>query len=331
MNVQYHDRQTGRMGYVDLLRAYGIVLMIMGHIGFGGVFDKYIHAFHMPLFFVISGFFYKPCSLPVIMKKRFRTLLVPYIVFGIFYTALWFLKIGRVDRRLLYIFLWENTADGGPAIAGALWFLTALFFCEVLYHLIQKIDRELIRTMLIVLVSAAGMAWAGYLQFRLPYGLEAAMVGVGLFHGGRLLREKFSILTKLPFFVSILVFAVFSVLSMKNGYINLRVGAYGNWALFWLNALGMTISLLNLARFIDHFTGPGILGGYLNGIGKNSIIYLCFNQWAILETRSVLNRVSGGSVLPGINWIILILVMAELFILQKLICNTRLKILVGRD
>ena len=35
---------------IDILRALGILLMVMGHIGFGGAFDKFIHAFHMPMF-----------------------------------------------------------------------------------------------------------------------------------------------------------------------------------------------------------------------------------------------------------------------------------------
>lgn len=48
-----------RLDYIDIFRALGIILMVMGHIGFGSKFDKFIHAFHMPMFFWISGFFIK--------------------------------------------------------------------------------------------------------------------------------------------------------------------------------------------------------------------------------------------------------------------------------
>ena len=47
-----------RLDYVDLFRGIGILLMIMGHVGFGAHFDKFIYAFHVPMFFVISGFLY---------------------------------------------------------------------------------------------------------------------------------------------------------------------------------------------------------------------------------------------------------------------------------
>ena len=34
-------------------------MMVMRHIGVGATFDKFIHAFHMPMFFLVSGFLYK--------------------------------------------------------------------------------------------------------------------------------------------------------------------------------------------------------------------------------------------------------------------------------
>ena len=45
-----------RIDTVDVLRAVGILIMVMGHVGFGGKFDRYIHSFHMPLFVLISGY-----------------------------------------------------------------------------------------------------------------------------------------------------------------------------------------------------------------------------------------------------------------------------------
>ena len=52
------DNMNKRLTYMDIFRGMGIILMIMGHVGFGKVFDHFIHAFHMPMFFFISGFFY---------------------------------------------------------------------------------------------------------------------------------------------------------------------------------------------------------------------------------------------------------------------------------
>ncbi|WP_230399228.1 acyltransferase family protein [Novisyntrophococcus fermenticellae] len=76
--------RKSRMDYIDIYIAFGIILMVMGHIGFGGKFDQFIHAFHMPMFFFISGFFYKEKHIDV--KKcafdKAKKLLTPYFVFG---------------------------------------------------------------------------------------------------------------------------------------------------------------------------------------------------------------------------------------------------------
>lgn len=72
-----------RKKYIDYAKGIGIILMIMGHIGFGQKFDIWIHSFHMPLFFVISGVLYrKPDDMRQHIRKRIRSLLVPYTCWG---------------------------------------------------------------------------------------------------------------------------------------------------------------------------------------------------------------------------------------------------------
>ena len=48
-----------RVTSADFFKGIGIVCMIMAHIGFGDTFNHYVHAFHMPMFFFASGYFFK--------------------------------------------------------------------------------------------------------------------------------------------------------------------------------------------------------------------------------------------------------------------------------
>ncbi len=50
--------ENKRIDYIALFRGSWIILMLMGHINFGAHFDHPIHAFHMPMFFFVSGFFF---------------------------------------------------------------------------------------------------------------------------------------------------------------------------------------------------------------------------------------------------------------------------------
>ena len=52
-------RTIQRYDYIDYLRAVGIILMVLAHIPLSDSFVHYVHGFHMPLFFVVSGFLFK--------------------------------------------------------------------------------------------------------------------------------------------------------------------------------------------------------------------------------------------------------------------------------
>lgn len=73
-----------RRAEVDLLRAFGIILMVLGHVGLGNQFSHFIHAFHMPMWFIVSGYFVNIDSdVKHYVQKRFKSLIIPYLCWGI--------------------------------------------------------------------------------------------------------------------------------------------------------------------------------------------------------------------------------------------------------
>ena len=57
------DITTKRIDYVDIAKGIGIVLVVMGHNDFALISPfahKFIYSFHMPMFFFMSGMFFKP-------------------------------------------------------------------------------------------------------------------------------------------------------------------------------------------------------------------------------------------------------------------------------
>ena len=69
---------------LDVLKGFGIILMVLGHMHFDDqYFGKYIFGFHMPLFFIASGFLYNnKRSIKQTVISKAKSLLVPYYVFG---------------------------------------------------------------------------------------------------------------------------------------------------------------------------------------------------------------------------------------------------------
>ena len=118
-----------RVLYLDNLKGFAILLVILGHAiqycerpGSYDVLYKIIYSFHMPLFMTISGYFGISKNVSVIpsTQKRFKRLMIPYLIFGI---------IGCLARKGDYIQLLISPDS-------FLWFLWDLFFISLLTNII---------------------------------------------------------------------------------------------------------------------------------------------------------------------------------------------------
>lgn len=48
---------NNRLSYMDIAKGFGILCVIAGHMG-NETINRFVFSFHMPLFFLISGYFY---------------------------------------------------------------------------------------------------------------------------------------------------------------------------------------------------------------------------------------------------------------------------------
>lgn len=53
---------------IDIMKGIGIILMVVGHSGYPSFLRNFIYTFHMPLFFMISGYLITESKLNVIKK-----------------------------------------------------------------------------------------------------------------------------------------------------------------------------------------------------------------------------------------------------------------------
>ena len=90
MNEQALNISTGRKYWIDVLRALGIILVVLGHVSQEPNTVIFIYAFHMPLFFLLSGFLFNRhrYDLRTFIIRRSQKLLLPYAFFYLL-TLLW--------------------------------------------------------------------------------------------------------------------------------------------------------------------------------------------------------------------------------------------------
>lgn len=327
-----------REDWIDILRAVGILFMVMGHVEFGGVFDRYIHTFHMPVFFLISGYLYsskKEIGLGKLLLSKVKRLLLPYVVYAIINYLFWLVL--KIDTEVnpvepLIRLVTYNTRK--LPIAGALWFLTALFFAEVIYIILDRLIKiSLVRTIVVFLISIAFSFEMNMTTFRLPLTIDIAFVCIGFYELGRLFKkaaEKYSLkeaksVIVIPVGAGLLL--VNAVLAFVNEYVNIKSGWFGIVPLFWFNAvLGSGAYYCFSIWFSNVSKETNIIKKFLIGIGKGSIIYLGLNQ-LVIEIVSTSYDVLG---LPESYYvrasIILILTIAMLSLISFLIGKVKNKV-----
>ena len=130
-----------RICYIDIAKGFAMLCIIAGHFGIVSA-ERFVFTFHVPLFFLLSGYFLstKVSFLPF-MKQKARQLLVPYYVTGVVLlivaTVVNHFVWPEIDalnnaKSMLGALLYGSGAPHSEPFAirqiGLLWFLWALFF-----------------------------------------------------------------------------------------------------------------------------------------------------------------------------------------------------------
>lgn len=74
-----------RKHWIDIAKGIAIVLMVLGHTSIPDTLSRFIFAFHMPLFFMASGYTsnwdkYDVCYF---IRHKIRTILLPFTLYSI--------------------------------------------------------------------------------------------------------------------------------------------------------------------------------------------------------------------------------------------------------
>ena len=136
-----------RIDWLDSLKGFGILLVILGHTQFP--YKDYLYWFHMPLFFILSGYtLHLTYSCKVFIIKKINSFIIPYFIFG----TLLILMTYFVNPKLMLLeflkLFYGGVKNGGTL--GALWFLPTLFLAEFTLYALN--NRRLIKKHTIILV-----------------------------------------------------------------------------------------------------------------------------------------------------------------------------------
>ena len=269
--------ETKRLSWLDSLRGFGIILITLGHLGCFELLERYLYSFHVPLFFFISGYLYRRGTKPLndYIKKKTLTIFVPFVA--------WTLLSTMVNVVLRYNMrpLLEKalTIDGQLTWNSPLWFLLVLYFVEVLFALLDKLNQRTHFKAIIMVVSLIVFVLIGDMMLTLKLNLVPfAMVFYAM---GNVMRRS---IENRGFFLkkwqkAPCALALLSTGIIFGGFLNVRVkythAIWGNYLYLFIAAFSSILFYYILFRNIDKI-------GYsktLTYLGKNSMIIMCSQYW----------------------------------------------------
>lgn len=149
--------QQHRIEWIDYAKGIGIFLVVLGHVLRGLVdsvgtgyqpelraIDQWIYAFHMPLFFLLSGLFADRAiskSPRTFLTDRFQKILYPYFLWSALVGALRIISGQNKGTTLVQFFTGFWTTIYHPI--DIFWFLFALFLISTIFYGFRKLKVPL--------------------------------------------------------------------------------------------------------------------------------------------------------------------------------------------
>lgn len=222
INSQAHTYKTKDLS-LSCAKGIGIILMVMGHAGCPINCLTFIYSFHMPLFFIISGYLlanYKK-DIKTLFIKRIKSLYIPYIkwsmLFIIFHNL--FINLNVISgERVTFLDLIKKAAwsicfmRNTEILISGYWFIQALFIGSIGVILLLRITKdEKIATTIMLLFSMLSL-WLES-SWSTPQVISNVCLAMMFILVGIFMRKYEFVLKK-----SILIFPTFIVVLIGSIY-----------------------------------------------------------------------------------------------------------------
>ena len=132
-----------RYNWIDWSKSIAIFLVIWGHVPMQSETHTIIYSFHMPLFFLISGYLYNPKgTIKEELYKDLKTLLLPSLIYQFIFYPYWFVRelivphqVINIHNSIIQPLIQSLSSD---PINGPTWFIYCLFMIKIYSYTIQK-------------------------------------------------------------------------------------------------------------------------------------------------------------------------------------------------
>lgn len=330
------SEDNDRLLWVDIAKGIAILSVIYEHTICGSLLAEICRSFHIPLFFVLAGYFIRQGNFWQRTKKDVKTLLGPYtitvilgFVCNLFFSGDW--KSAEQWRYLsvLYAKSWffgmsfSSTILTDVLSVMMVWFVVCLFFAKLMFNGINNyFVSERVKAGIVLVLAVTGWFIGTKVAF-LPYSFDVAMVAVFFLYAGNCLslagwspqKEDFR---KGRFYLLLIVLLAIWLFYFRTGNIIMPLRMYPMFPMCVIGAFCGCMIMSYTAKFCEQNI---LLTKILAFFGKNSLIVLIVHSLELFYIQGLLHD---GGPYTGLSAyellcvrLVLIVIVVNLWLLGK--------------
>tara|TARA_B110000503_G_C7097696_1_gene392381 strand:- start:338 stop:1249 length:912 start_codon:yes stop_codon:yes gene_type:complete len=262
--------RNNRLNWLDTAKGITILLMILGHTSIPSVLSNFIWAFHMPLFFIASGWTtnWQKTDFKGFTKRKFRTLLVPFFVYSLVVLMIQILQGWDNFNHWIY--------NGWGSYA--LWFIPVLFLASLFAKVIYSIkNRYLALVCAFMFATLSGVL--SFYKIQLPWTMSSVPFATFLIVVGTDLKQFNTTIADSKLWHMLFLFFVTAGIS-QFWRLDLCFNSILPFLPLTIGAIAGTLMIFMVSSWIDkHLKYVSIM---LQKVGKETYLIVAFSQIIIM-------------------------------------------------
>lgn len=277
-----------RLTWVDVAKGMAIILMVVGH----EVTSRHLHAvifsFHMPLFFILSGYTSRPVATWARWWQKVKKSLVQVWLLATLMICLLGLETLVLKKNLGILEIWHAVLGGifwgsnnyvrGQYGAGVMWFLFVFFWAKLLFDAVQIILPSWVRGIVLTLLSVGSFALAPNPMHWLPQAFDLVPVAALFMWLGELWKgmdNHVNYHRPLTWLGLGIIGTFWLVCVARAVHIELAIRMYPDYFGSVIEALAGTIIFCLFAQWVER--SPYLMR-VLSTVGRHTLAVLCIHH-----------------------------------------------------
>lgn len=333
-----------RVAWVDYAKGIAIILVFWGHTTCPESFRPFFYAFHVPLFFWLSGYVFSIKKYPDFKSffwKKCRTLILPgagFLLFSSVIESIIDYASGlAVSFNPIKWFIGIFIEMRGSEYTGVPWFFFCLFVVELTMYFMLHVTQS-IKLLLVFsgICSILGYLYAAYISHILPWTVDVAISAIFFFilgYAGKIYHDKLLTILAVPF---IPVWALLTwALSYANVYfsgtgLDMYSNTYGWYIFAFGGAIAGILFVLSMMSNLEKWGHCSLVKRILSSVGQNTFILYALNGVALRLSEIIVSTFDSSVLLNGIVSIIVVILAILLCYPITIIINRYFPFILGR-